>query len=161
MALGDLIRAKAELGEAEVVLLDGAPVALLQQDLDLRRRQAGRRLEHLAELVLGAVEVGWDAVNGVPLRAAVYAQGSNTPVLELSATNVTFGNVPASDFAVSPPSNAKVVRVSQPSNTQTAGAKAKAKGAKRRARAAEKVRGSVEPWLQARSHRPRSVRHSR
>jgi outer membrane lipoprotein-sorting protein len=91
--------------------------------------------------LLGAVEVGWDAVNGVPLRAAVYAQGSNSPVLELSATNVTFGNVPAGDFAVSPPSNAKVVRVSQPSNTQTAGAKAKAKGAKRRARAAEKVRG--------------------
>jgi outer membrane lipoprotein-sorting protein len=91
--------------------------------------------------LLGAVEVGWDAVNGVPLRAAVYAQGSNSPVLELSATSVTFGNVPASDFAVSPPSNAKVVRVSQPSKTQTATAKAKAKGAKRRARAAEKVRG--------------------
>jgi outer membrane lipoprotein-sorting protein len=91
--------------------------------------------------LLGAVEVGWDAVNGVPLRAAVYAQGSNTPVLELSATNVKFGDVPASDFAVTPPSGAKVVRVSQPSNTQTAKAKAQAKGAKRRAQAAEKVRG--------------------
>jgi hypothetical protein len=91
--------------------------------------------------LLGAVEVGWDAVNGVPLRAAVYAQGSNTPVIELSATNVKFGDVPASDFAVTPPSNAKVVRVSQPSNTQTANAEAKAKGAKSRARAAEKVRG--------------------
>jgi hypothetical protein len=91
--------------------------------------------------LLGAVEVGWDAVNGVPLRAAVYAQGSNTPVLELSATNVTFGDVPASDFAVTPPANAKVVRVSQPSNTQTANAKAKANGAKRRAQAASKVHG--------------------
>jgi len=91
--------------------------------------------------LLGAVEVGWDAVNGVPLRAAVYAQGSNTPVLELSATDVKFGNVPASDFAVTPPPGAKVVRVSQPSNTQTAKAKAQAKGAKRRAQAAEKVHG--------------------
>jgi outer membrane lipoprotein-sorting protein len=91
--------------------------------------------------LLGAIEVGWDAVNGVPLRAAVYAQGSNTPVLELSATHVKFGDVPASDFAVTPPSGAKVVRVSQPSNAQTADAKSKAKGAKARARAAEKVRG--------------------
>jgi outer membrane lipoprotein-sorting protein len=91
--------------------------------------------------LLGAVEVGWDAVNGVPLRAAVYAQGSNSPVLELSATDIRFGNVPASDFAVSPPANAKVVKVSQPSGAQTADAKAKATGAKRRAHAAQKVRG--------------------
>jgi outer membrane lipoprotein-sorting protein len=91
--------------------------------------------------LLGAVEVGWDAVNGVPLRAAVYAQGSNTPVLELSATHVKFGDVPASDFAVSPPSNAKVVRIGQPTDAQTANGKAKAKGAKRRAEAASKVHG--------------------
>jgi outer membrane lipoprotein-sorting protein len=91
--------------------------------------------------LLGAVEVGWDAVNGVPLRAAVYAQGSNTPVLELSATDVKFGNVPASDFAVSPPSNAKVVKVSQPSGANTAEAKTKVNGAKRRAQAASKVHG--------------------
>ena len=91
--------------------------------------------------LLGAVEVGWDAVNGVPLRAAVYAQGSNTPVLELSATDVKFGNVPASDFAVTPPSGAKVVKVSQPSGANTAEAKNKVNGAKRRAQAASKVHG--------------------
>jgi outer membrane lipoprotein-sorting protein len=91
--------------------------------------------------LLGAVEVGWDAVNGVPLRAAVYAQGSNTPVLELSATDVKFGNVPASDFAVTPPSGAKVVKVSQPSGANTAEAKTEVKGAKRRAQAASKVHG--------------------
>jgi len=91
--------------------------------------------------LLGAVEVGWDAVNGVPLRAAVYAQGSNTPVLELSATDVKFGNVPASDFAVTPPSGAKVVKVSQPSGANTAEAKTKVNGAKRRAQAASKVHG--------------------
>src|SRR3954468_13397521 len=33
--------------------------------------------------LLGAAEVAWDAVRGVPLRAAVYAQGSAEPVLEL------------------------------------------------------------------------------
>jgi outer membrane lipoprotein-sorting protein len=91
--------------------------------------------------LLGAIEVGWDAVNGVPLRAAVYAQGSNTPVLELSATNVKFGDVPASDFAVTPPPNAKVVKVSQPSGANTADAKTKVNGAKSRAKAASKVHG--------------------
>jgi outer membrane lipoprotein-sorting protein len=91
--------------------------------------------------LLGAVELGWNAVNGVPLRAAVYAQGSNTPVLELSATDVNFGSVPASDFSVSPPSGAKVVRVSSPSGHHTAKAKAKSRSAKRRAEAAAKVRG--------------------
>jgi hypothetical protein len=91
--------------------------------------------------LLGAVEVGWDAVNGVPLRAAVYAQGSNSPVLELSATNVKFGNVPTSDFSIAAPSNAKVVKVSQPSGANTAEAKTRVKGAKRRAHAASKVHG--------------------
>ena len=91
--------------------------------------------------LLGAAELAWDAVHGVPLRAAVYAQGSSTPVLELSATDVSFGNVPSSDFKVSPPSNAKVVKVSQPSGSQTATAKAHAKGAARRAKAADRVRG--------------------
>jgi outer membrane lipoprotein-sorting protein len=91
--------------------------------------------------LLGAVEVGWDAVNGVPLRAAVYAQGSNTPVLELSATNVKFGDVPTSDFSIAPPSDAKVVKVSQPSGANTAEAKSKVNGAKRRAHAASKVHG--------------------
>jgi outer membrane lipoprotein-sorting protein len=33
--------------------------------------------------LLGAGELAWDAVHGVPLRAAIYAQGSSSPVLEL------------------------------------------------------------------------------
>ena len=37
--------------------------------------------------LLGAAELAWDAVNGVPLRAAVYAQGQADPVLELEATD--------------------------------------------------------------------------
>jgi outer membrane lipoprotein-sorting protein len=91
--------------------------------------------------LLGAAELAWDAVNGVPLRVAVYAQGSNTPVLELAATNINFGDVPASDFNVSPPSNAKVVKISQPTGSQAAEANAHIKGAKQRAKAAGRVRG--------------------
>ena len=44
--------------------------------------------------LLGAGELAWDAVKGVPLRAAVYAQDAAEPVLELAATDVSFGRVP-------------------------------------------------------------------
>ena len=47
--------------------------------------------------LLGAAEVAWDAAHGVPLRAAVYAQGETTPVLELEATDISFGKVAAAD----------------------------------------------------------------
>ena len=61
--------------------------------------------------LLGGVELGWDAVRGVPLRFEVLARGDSTPVLELTATDITFGKVPASTFAISPPTGAKVVHI--------------------------------------------------
>ncbi|MEA2248595.1 MAG: hypothetical protein QOH46_3124, partial [Solirubrobacteraceae bacterium] len=65
--------------------------------------------------LLGAGALAWDAAKGVPLRAAVSAQGSNTPVLELKADRISFGKVRASAFDVSPPADAKVVNVDVPS----------------------------------------------
>ncbi len=65
--------------------------------------------------LLRGLEVAWDAVRGVPLRFEVLARGDSTPVLELTATNVSYGSVPASAFAISPPSGAKVVRLTGPS----------------------------------------------
>ena len=62
--------------------------------------------------LLGAVEVAWDAVRGVPLRFAVYAKGNPNPVLELAATNISYGSIPASDFNVAPPAGSKIVRIS-------------------------------------------------
>ncbi len=59
--------------------------------------------------LLGSAELAWDAANGVPLRAAVYAAGSSDPVLELKATDISFGAVHASAFAVQRPADAKVV----------------------------------------------------
>lgn len=61
--------------------------------------------------LLGAAELGWDAVRGVPLRIAVYARDDSKPVLELKATDISYGPVPAADFAVSPPQSAKVVKL--------------------------------------------------
>lgn len=71
--------------------------------------------------LLGAAEVGWDAVKGVPLRAAIYAQGDSSPVLELTATDITYGAVSSADVEISPPANATVVDVDRrPSLAKTA-----------------------------------------
>jgi outer membrane lipoprotein-sorting protein len=67
--------------------------------------------------LLGAVQVGWDALQGVPLRAAIYAQGDSSPVLELTATDVTYGPVASADVNIAPPAGAKVVDLSAPSST--------------------------------------------
>jgi outer membrane lipoprotein-sorting protein len=64
--------------------------------------------------LVGGAELAWDAANGAPLRAALYAKGESSPVLELSATEVSFGPVPASVFEVSPPPGAKVVELNPP-----------------------------------------------
>lgn len=69
--------------------------------------------------LLGNAQLAWDAARGLPLRFAVYARDDGTPVLELKATQISFGRVPASDFAIKPPSNAKVVRISTPAATPT------------------------------------------
>ena len=61
--------------------------------------------------LLGAAELAWDAAHGTPLRAAVYAQGQSSPVVELKATSISFGAVPASDLDVAPPASAKVVEL--------------------------------------------------
>jgi outer membrane lipoprotein-sorting protein len=78
--------------------------------------------------LLGQVQLGWDAVTGVPLDVGLYTKNSQTPVLELKATNITYGPVATSDLNSAPPAGAKVVKVSTPSSG--AGAHQKTKGAK-------------------------------
>ncbi len=75
--------------------------------------------------MLGAAEVAWDAVRGVPLKFAIFARGQSSPVIELKATDISYGAVAASDFAVTPPAGAKIVKVSLPAGT---GAAAHARG---------------------------------
>jgi outer membrane lipoprotein-sorting protein len=65
--------------------------------------------------LLGSAQVAWDAVHGVPLRVAVYAQGESAPVLELVATDISYGPVSASNLSAAPPAGAKVVEVKPPS----------------------------------------------
>jgi outer membrane lipoprotein-sorting protein len=69
--------------------------------------------------LLGSAELAFDALSGVPLKVAVYAQGASSPVLALEATNVSYGDVPDSDVQVAPPAGAKIVDLS--SQAQSAG----------------------------------------
>jgi outer membrane lipoprotein-sorting protein len=59
--------------------------------------------------LLGGAEIAWDAAHGIPLRAAIYASGDSSPVLQLEATDVAFEAVSSSVFEISPPAGAKVV----------------------------------------------------
>jgi hypothetical protein len=62
--------------------------------------------------LLGSAQLAWDALNGTPLRVAVYAQGASKPVLELEATDISFGSVSESDIDVTPPAGVKIVDLS-------------------------------------------------
>jgi outer membrane lipoprotein-sorting protein len=64
--------------------------------------------------LLGGAELSWDAVHGVPLRAAVYSTESSSPALELATTSISYGPVAASVFEFTPPSNAKIEEIVLP-----------------------------------------------
>jgi outer membrane lipoprotein-sorting protein len=64
--------------------------------------------------LFGGVELSFDAANGVPLRAAVYSSTTATPVIELAATEISYGAVAGSVFEVNPPSDAKIEELELP-----------------------------------------------
>ncbi len=81
--------------------------------------------------LIGGLQLAWDALRGVPLRFAVYARGDSTPVLELAATNVTYGSVDPSVFKLSPPTSGfKTVTVAMPTATGAAAEPTHGKGKK-------------------------------
>ena len=59
--------------------------------------------------LLDSLELAWDAAQGVPLRASVFARNNASPALRLGVTDISYGAVPLSDVAVAPPSDARVV----------------------------------------------------
>jgi outer membrane lipoprotein-sorting protein len=64
--------------------------------------------------LIGGAELSWDAVHGVPLRAALYSSTSSSPVIELAASEISYGPVPDSVFDFSAPSSAKVQEITLP-----------------------------------------------
>ncbi len=92
--------------------------------------------------LVGAAELAWDAERGVPLRVAVYARGSDAPVLELRATDIGYGPVDDSVFAISPPADAKVTDLTPQNRSATAArSRADARGAHARAKPVTGKRG--------------------
>ncbi|MBV9415224.1 MAG: hypothetical protein JO363_09630 [Solirubrobacterales bacterium] len=79
--------------------------------------------------LLGSIQLAWDATHGIPLGVAVYAQGNPDPVLELKATDISYGPVSSSDLTISGHPGAKVVQVSSAAD-HGATAKSSAHGGK-------------------------------
>jgi outer membrane lipoprotein-sorting protein len=71
--------------------------------------------------LLGGAELSWDAEHGVPLRAAIYSSHSAAPVIELTATDISYGPVASSIFELTPPEGAKVVEP-KPGDHESSGA---------------------------------------
>lgn len=61
--------------------------------------------------LLAGAELSFDALNGAPLRAAVYSTQSSAPALELAATSISYGPVESSVFQFTPPANATIKEV--------------------------------------------------
>jgi outer membrane lipoprotein-sorting protein len=74
--------------------------------------------------LLGGAELSFDAANGAPLRAAIYSTTSSSPVIELAATEVSFGAVADSVFTFTPPANAKVEEIAPSADTSHSSDKA-------------------------------------
>jgi hypothetical protein len=71
--------------------------------------------------LFGGLQLSWDATHGVPLRVALTAKGSTAPVLELRATDVTYGFISPADVDVVPPAGTRVVELG--GSTRTTGGK--------------------------------------
>jgi outer membrane lipoprotein-sorting protein len=78
--------------------------------------------------LIGGAELSWDAVHGVPLRAALYSSTSSSPVIELAASEVSYGPVDGSVFEFTPPADAKVEVVKLPSKHDAKHAEGEANG---------------------------------
>ena len=72
--------------------------------------------------LLASARLAWDAAHGAPLRVAIFARGSSSPVLELAVTQISYGSVAASDVDIKPPSGAKVVDLVAPTKDPAKGA---------------------------------------
>jgi outer membrane lipoprotein-sorting protein len=91
---GGGVAAMASLGQALGPLMDKVTMSGAQPD------NVGGRPAYTVRVapkddggLLAAGELSWDAEKGMPLRAAVYAQGKDAPVLELALADVHYGPV--------------------------------------------------------------------
>lgn len=69
--------------------------------------------------LVGGAELAWDAVHGVPLQVAIYAKGDPSPVLELTATEISYGPVSRSVFELNLPPGVKRTEIKPPQREET------------------------------------------
>jgi outer membrane lipoprotein-sorting protein len=99
---------QAELRRAaRHLIISGAIPGDIAGQADYSVRVAPRRNGGL----LGGLALAWDAARGVPLSVGVYARGDTSPVLEFKVSDIHYGAIAPSVFAISPPGGAKVVKV--------------------------------------------------
>jgi len=72
--------------------------------------------------LIGGGELAWDAGTGAPLRAAVYSTQSTSPVLELAATEISYGPLPDSTIELSIPASPKVTEITPQGESSSGGA---------------------------------------
>jgi outer membrane lipoprotein-sorting protein len=80
--------------------------------------------------LIGGTELSWDATTGVPLRAAIYSTDSSAPVIELAATEISYGPVESSTLDFTPPADAKVEEVTLPTKHDSSAPGSSATGEK-------------------------------
>jgi outer membrane lipoprotein-sorting protein len=78
--------------------------------------------------LIGGAELSFDSVHGTPLRAAIYSSQTSAPTIELAVTEISYGPVESSVFAIEPPANAKVEDVSPPTGTHAGAGKGATQG---------------------------------
>ena len=73
--------------------------------------------------LIGGAELSFDADNALPLRTAVYSSKSSSPVIELAASEVSYGPVDPSVFKITPPADAKIeeLKIAPPTAKGTKG----------------------------------------
>jgi outer membrane lipoprotein-sorting protein len=76
--------------------------------------------------LLGAVQLAWDAQQGVPLKVAIYSRGDSSPVLALTASDVHYGAISSSNLTVHAPASIKPVTVKLPTGSSVKGMKSRA-----------------------------------
>jgi outer membrane lipoprotein-sorting protein len=94
------LKAHADLSEATPTDVAGQPAYTVR----VSPKEGGS--------LIGGAELSFDSVHGVPLRAAIYSTTSSSPVIELAASEVSYGPVEDSVFAFTPPAGAKIEEIS-------------------------------------------------
>lgn len=94
--------------------------------------------------LFGGVELAFDAVHGIPLRAAVYSSSSSSPVLELVANEISYQAIESSVFDFTPPPEATIHEVKAQEGSATQAARASRSHHARSARSHKRAGGQTK-----------------